>query len=83
MKVFAEGVESFVGDERNENPNDLIPNLSCDIGGSSSQVLGASRQQQESSWNLGETFHKYVTIFGLGPKMKILMLELKFFFVSM
>ena len=58
MKVFAEGVESFVGDERNENPNDLIPNLSCDIGGSSSQVLGGSRQQQESSWNLGETFHR-------------------------
>ena len=72
MKVFAEGVESFVGDERNENPNDLIPNLSCDIGGSSSQVLGASRQQQESSWNLGETFHKYITIFGLRLKKKML-----------
>ena len=72
MKVFAEGVESFVGDERNENPNDLIPNLSCDIGGSSSQVLGASRQQQESSWNLGETFHKYITISGLRLNMKIL-----------
>ena len=72
MKVFAEGVESFVGDERNENPNDLIPNLSCDIGGSSSQVLGASRQQQESSWNLGETFHKYITINGLRLKIEIL-----------
>ena len=61
MKVFAEGVESFVSDERNENPNDLIPNLSCDIGGSSSQVLGGQprrREQQESSWNLGETFHR-------------------------
>ena len=63
MKVFAEGVESFVSDERNENPNDLIPNLSCDIGGSSSQVPGGQqgrrdREQQESSWKLGETFHR-------------------------
>ena len=60
MKVFAEGVESFVNEERNENPNDLIPNLSCDIGGSS-QVLGGQhrrREQQESSWSLGETFHR-------------------------
>ena len=64
MKVFAEGVESFVADGRSENANDLIPNLSCDIGGSSSsageQVPGGGGRggQQDSSWKLGETFHR-------------------------
>jgi hypothetical protein len=58
MKVFAEGVESFVSDPLNEdNHNDLIPNLSCDIGGDG--VEGRKQGgQQESSWSLGETFHR-------------------------
>ncbi len=67
MKVFAEGVESYVTDASNANPAaDLIPNLSCDTDGESGG--GASRRrygggggessEQESSWKMGETFHK-------------------------
>ena len=46
MKVFAHGVEAFVTDPANGEPDALVPRLSCQAD-----------DDEESRWSLGEKFH--------------------------
>ena len=60
MKVFAEGVESFVESLGEEDPESyLIPHLSCD--GSSegdTAYMEGMPKRKDSSWKKGEQFHR-------------------------